>query len=1410
MKQKLLSLLSCVLISCNIFTTISHAEELTETPVEVTEEISDEVVFEDIQETTDEEVEYIENQDEEIVNSIENEILIEENADSNSEEEVSTEEGNLEKIVTEEAEESQESFTVSFIDSVEDKEFASYTVNEGESIEELPEAPSHEGYEFVEYIGNYSNVISDEEVIAEYKSTEDNQKLVYQELSADVAGYTILIRGNMPDDTELVAEKIENTEPEKTIEDELDVTFEAQVSFDIKLMSGNEQYQPTDYSEEVSVSIKGVDTSEQLNVYRITDDGTVTDMSASNIGEAVEFETNHFTTYTVGTTDYESMSSGTFMGLKYEYYDTDGDGNEDLIVVTGEQKAPYSVRYKDDIECDAYLKKYINYPVYNYQGGKNRLIFCDLNDGIVVVPWKKNTITKCHFNNVKLKNAYELFKNCDNLQEIVFDSVDTSECFDMGELFSGCNNLSKLVITETLDTGNVKNMDSMFSHCWSLKTLDGEHNFNSTTGLFSDTSKVESFENMFYYSVDLESIDLSNIDCSSAKTMAHMFDLSGNGGFGHESKLKTLKLPNNLKLAPDVTSMFAYNVSLEGGFNTSDWDTSRVTTMDYLFYNCFKLKELNVVNWDMSSVTTISHMLDCCESLQVLDVSDWDVSNVTDMEAALSFLLEVTDLDVSKWDTSSCENMDSLFWGDEKVKALDVSNWNVSKVKNMAQLFTSCNSIEYLNLSKWDVSNVENFGCGRSTKMLQYCDNLKTIDMFRTDVVKETAGIPEMPMLDSGYHSVHGPAYMYIDDNKDGKADSSYKKVYAFMKDSVSHRYISVTPEIEKNTLEDFNNNYTIINLIEPSDDVDAYEYFDEEYGKVIRHNRYLVKDFEILKEECLDENDPLNTTGRAYVYTIKMDNDVLKVISGDYSEKPGPDGTYGTDDDFSYWGIEPANYLMYQPLNPISQLKKDEYYEWFKDFVIYSTGEKITLSRDEWDFNVAEGNEMKYMAYTFRLAKFKLVLKDENGKVLYSDHVTYGEPLEDILKVYGKKWIDAEGEEYTPGTMPIKGMTLTRVHTHTPAASKTENNVKPTHTKDGHYDSVVYCEECGAELSRETITVAATDHVPGTPVEENRVEATCTEPGHYESVVYCVDDGDVLSRETITLEPLGHIAGAEVRENVVDATEEEEGSYESVVYCKHCHIELSRETKSIPKIEKNKPQDIVNPSGNDNPGPSQEPTMPGTSDDNKPSDLIIDIVIDEEEETPINPGNELIVSLPNSKPDSNRIDDDLELKTVDIVAMSDDSQLTKVDLKDDKVNDNANEPSFVEKVIKAVVVTVSVAGTTGGIFFVIIWFRRRKVRGKLISKDGINYSNCVVTLEGKDKLRTRTNKNGEFIFRNLKKDTYILTVFNESDEILFSCELLTSSKDMKDEKNITVLENNALAYQYGVAGETYILDIFA
>ena len=67
--------------------------------------------------------------------------------------------------------------------------------------------------------------------------------------------------------------------------------------------------------------------------------------------------------------------------------------------------------------------------------------------------------------------------------------------------------------------------------------------------------------------------------------------------------------------------------------------------------------------------------------------------------------------------------------------------------------------------------------------------------------------------------------------------------------------------------------------------------------------------------------------------------------------------------------------------------------------------------------------------------------------------------------------------------------ITVTGVpHEHTPGEPVTENEVAPTCTAEGSYDTVVYCSECGEEISRETVTVPATGH--------NNVNGTCTNCG--------------------------------------------------------------------------------------------------------------------------------------------------------------------------------------------------------------------------------------------------------------------------------------------------------------------------
>ena len=1454
MKKKLLSLVSCALIACNIFSTISYAEEAIDSSIEVTEAVSEETEMTKVDTTVEVEEPQTEENNIEIIKTEES---AQEDADVEAEEKDSTEEtvvDDTEEVAVEE-EDKKETYTVSFVDSVDDAVFAEYVVDAGETVADLPEAPAHEGYDFIEYDGNYTDVICDEEVIAVYEPIADEDNLVFKELELDVAGYLITVAGNMPKNTELYVKQIESAEAEETIKTELDIAFEAQVSFDIKLISDGEQYQPTEFDETVSVSIKGLNTTEELEVYRITDDGAVTDMSASNIDETVKFDTDHFTTYTVGTAEYQAMSEGTFFGLKYEYFDTDLDGKEDLVVVTGTQTTPTNLTCSSPEEVEVYKKKYekryADGMVYVSSEGNNSVSFSDTRNTRNAFPWIKEGITKCHFKDVKLLNASNLFSRCENLQEIVLDNVDTTECINMESMFWGCKNLTDLKITSPLNTDNVRDMDHMFAFCTSLKTLDGIHNFDGSQGLFTGTPKVKTFERMFWGSCNLESIDLSSINGDSAETMEDMFNMSRDGYYAESSSVQTIILPVDLTLASNVKSMFSNCYKLQGGLDTTDWDTSKVQTMEEMFYKCFALENLDVSNWNVSNVTSFSKTFCRCDSIKELNVTSWDVSKA--------------------------ETMEELFTSCAKVSELDVSNWNVSNVTNMEFMFMACMSLEYLDLSNWNVSNVVKLGYSGGSQFFDSCDKLKTIDMFNTSLLKDGVDIPAVPGPSDGEHYFdyrnHPP--MYIDDNKDGKPDNVYVPCRIFKKDNVSHRYIvGENIEYPENTLAYINKHYTVVSLYEPSDSSDAIDAFGPEFGTYIVHERYLVNNFEIIDEEVIDVNDPLNKTGRAYLYTIRMDNDEFKVFSGDKSDHYGPDNTYGTDDDYTYWGNKPIRFVLYQPDNPMSKLYVDEYYDYYKDFYKYSTGEKLTLLKDEWDASIINHKELEFSGLRYRIASFKLILKDEHGKKLFSDYVMYGEPITDILNQYGVDWLDADGNVYEPDTMPLENLTLSLAHKHVndesviekkvkatctadgsydevvyckdchgelsrtkviiPAtghmpreAVVEENRVEPTHTTSGHYDSVIYCKDCGAELNREEIEIQATTHNPGAAVEENKIKPTCTTSGHYDSVVYCEDDGAELTRTRIEIEPLGHVHGAAVKENVVDATEDAEGSYEEVVYCAHCHEELSRETKSIARIEKNipeipsndnnddsgktKPENKTSDSGNSDSGDSSQHS---DTDKVEPENTAVDEVEEPAEEKNedivdvVDNGNNSHITVSSSNVGSdNTGEESLEYKNVDIVALNDSNELHEVDLSSgNDVNDNVSpKQAFIEKVVKAVVVTVGTTGATGGAFFVFIWFRRRKIKGKLVSRENLSYSNCLIMLEGKDKLRTRTNKKGEFTFRNLKKGTYILNVFNESEELLFQGEI-----SMEKDGNLKTIINNGFGEHFEKVGETYFIDILA
>ena len=71
--------------------------------------------------------------------------------------------------------------------------------------------------------------------------------------------------------------------------------------------------------------------------------------------------------------------------------------------------------------------------------------------------------------------------------------------------------------------------------------------------------------------------------------------------------------------------------------NLSNFDTSNVSDMGYMFNECTNLKEINGLNkFNTSKVNNMKVMFQECNELEYLDLSNFDTSNVTDMSFMFS------------------------------------------------------------------------------------------------------------------------------------------------------------------------------------------------------------------------------------------------------------------------------------------------------------------------------------------------------------------------------------------------------------------------------------------------------------------------------------------------------------------------------------------------------------------------------------------------------------------------------------------------------------------------------------------------------------------------------------------------------------------------------------------------------
>lgn len=181
-------------------------------------------------------------------------------------------------------------------------------------------------------------------------------------------------------------------------------------------------------------------------------------------------------------------------------------------------------------------------------------------------------------------------------------------------------------------------------------------------------------------------------------------------------------------------------------------DSSNLTSLDYLFDGCTKLKSVDLTNWVKPNITSMERMFDDCSSLESINITGWDCSNVTNtssmfrscktipegfgdltfpkMETISGMFLYCRALtsssQIPNFDVSECTDFTNLFSGCYGLTEItNIKNWDTSSLTDMLQCFQDCSKLVEIDISAWDTSKVT-----RVYQTFSGCRELKTLSSF--------------------------------------------------------------------------------------------------------------------------------------------------------------------------------------------------------------------------------------------------------------------------------------------------------------------------------------------------------------------------------------------------------------------------------------------------------------------------------------------------------------------------------------------------------------------------------------------------------------------------------------------------------------------------------------------------------
>ena len=160
-----------------------------------------------------------------------------------------------------------------------------------------------------------------------------------------------------------------------------------------------------------------------------------------------------------------------------------------------------------------------------------------------------------------------------------------------------------------------------------------------------------------------------------------------------------------------LSSFFEELKSLTSIIGLENLNTTHVTDMSKMFYNCYKLNSLNLSQFNTGNVEKMNEMFYNCHGLNSLDLSAFNTAKVNNMYRMFYYCFAKT-IDLSSFNTANVENMDEMFAGASSVVNIYTSDlFKTDKLTNSKDMFYLCTKLPNFNKDEVDATHA-NYGAG--------------------------------------------------------------------------------------------------------------------------------------------------------------------------------------------------------------------------------------------------------------------------------------------------------------------------------------------------------------------------------------------------------------------------------------------------------------------------------------------------------------------------------------------------------------------------------------------------------------------------------------------------------------------------------------------------------------------------